>query len=223
MFGSRIRCSVSRISYVNCPSQLAAREPIVLQSLLHVLWSSCHADAIRAWDAARARFWDSAVRGCCALQFAIRRGLSARSGVSSWASPRHQCAGIFRSFVTSPIRRVASSPTLTRDLCCTASLEEVHRPVPLVRVDQHVDDLAQWAVGRLTAAIKQLVEAAEIVTSAKVTDHLPGHLVKVDRILARTLRLEEGCWSWGSVLESREGLAIWESTREADPEVLLEL
>ena len=48
--------------------------PIVLESVLHVLWSSCHAESIREWDAARARFWDSAVRGC-SLQFAIRRRL----------------------------------------------------------------------------------------------------------------------------------------------------
>ena len=36
-------------------------------------------------------------------------------------------------------------------------LEEVHRAVPLVKIDQHVDDLAQCAVGRQTAVIKQMV------------------------------------------------------------------
>ena len=45
-------------------------------------------------------------------------------------------------------------------------LEEVHRALPLVRVDQHVDDLAQCAVGRQTAVIEQMVEAAEIITFA---------------------------------------------------------
>ena len=45
-------------------------------------------------------------------------------------------------------------------------LEEVHRSVPLVRVDQHVDDLAQCAVGHQTAVIKHIVEAAEIITFA---------------------------------------------------------
>ena len=40
------------------------------QSLRYVLWSSCHADSIRDWDAAWARFRDSAVRRCSALQFA---------------------------------------------------------------------------------------------------------------------------------------------------------
>ena len=43
-------------------------------------------------------------------------------------------------------------------------LEEVRSAVLLVRVDQHVDDLAQCAVGRQTAVIRQMVEAAEIVT-----------------------------------------------------------
>ena len=42
-------------------------------------------------------------------------------------------------------------------------LEEVHRAVPLVRVDQHADDLAQSTLGRQTAVIKQLVDAAEII------------------------------------------------------------
>ena len=41
-------------------------------------------------------------------------------------------------------------------------LEEVHRAVPLVRVD----DLAQCVVGRQTAVIKQMVDAAEIITFA---------------------------------------------------------
>ena len=45
-------------------------------------------------------------------------------------------------------------------------LEEVHRAGPLVRVDQRVDDLAQCAVGRQTAVIEQMVEAAEIITFA---------------------------------------------------------
>ena len=43
-------------------------------------------------------------------------------------------------------------------------LEEVHRAVPLVSVDQHVDDLAQCTVGRQTAVIKQMVEAAGIIS-----------------------------------------------------------
>ena len=46
------------------------------------------------------------------------------------------------------------------------SLEQVHRAVPLVRVDQHVDDLAQCAVGRQTAVIKQMVGATEIIAFA---------------------------------------------------------
>ena len=41
----------------------------------------CHADSIRCWDAARARCWDSAVRGCSALQFAIRKRLLQEVGV----------------------------------------------------------------------------------------------------------------------------------------------
>ena len=45
-------------------------------------------------------------------------------------------------------------------------LEEVHRAVPLVTVDQYVDDLAQCAVGHQTVVIKQMVEAAEIITFA---------------------------------------------------------
>ena len=53
----------------------------MLQSLLHVLWSSCHAESIRAWDAARARLWDSADSGCSAQQFAIRRRLLQEVGV----------------------------------------------------------------------------------------------------------------------------------------------
>ena len=36
----------------------------------------------------------------------------------------------------------------------------------MVGVDQHVDDLAQCTVGRQTAVIKQMVEAAEIITYA---------------------------------------------------------
>ena len=62
--------------------------------------------------------------------------------------------------------RAASSPTHTRETCCTVFLEEVHRDVPWVRVDQHVDDLAQCAVGHQTEVIKQMVEAAEIITFA---------------------------------------------------------
>ena len=46
------------------------------------------------------------------------------------------------------------------------TLEEVHRAVPLVKVDQHVDDLAQCAVGRETAVVKEVVEATEIITFA---------------------------------------------------------
>ena len=38
--------------------------------------------------------------------------------------------------------------------------------MPLVRVEQHVDDLAQCAVGCQTAVNKQMVEAAEILTLA---------------------------------------------------------
>ena len=38
------------------PKPGGGEKPIVLQSVLHVLWSSCHADSMRAWDAARARF-----------------------------------------------------------------------------------------------------------------------------------------------------------------------
>ena len=56
------------------PNPGGGESPIVLQFLLHVLWSSCHADSIHSWDA-RACFWDSAIRGCSALQFAIRRRL----------------------------------------------------------------------------------------------------------------------------------------------------
>ena len=50
------------------PKPGGSERPSVLQSLLLVLWSSCHAESIRAWDAARARFWDSAVSS--ALQVA---------------------------------------------------------------------------------------------------------------------------------------------------------
>ena len=46
---------------------------------------------------------------------------------------------------------------LTRETCHTESWR---------RVDQHVDDLAQCAVGRQTAVIKQMVEAAERITLA---------------------------------------------------------
>ena len=61
-------------------------------------------------------------------------------------------------------------------------LEEVHRAVPLVRVDQHMDDLAQCAVGRQTAVTKQMVEAAEISTFCLwQTD--PGHLAQIDDLL----------------------------------------
>ena len=46
-------------------------------------------------------------------------------------------------------------------------LEDVHRPVPRwSRIDQHVDDLAQCAVGRQTAVVKQTVEAAEFIAFA---------------------------------------------------------
>ena len=81
MFGSRCRASVSRTSFVCCSSQGEGERPIALQSLLHVLCSSCHAKSIRQWDAARARFWDSVVRGCSALQFALRRRLLREVGV----------------------------------------------------------------------------------------------------------------------------------------------
>ena len=64
------------------PKPGGGERPTVLQSLLHVVWSSCHADAIRALDAAGARFWDSAVRGCSSLQFAIRRRLLQEVGVT---------------------------------------------------------------------------------------------------------------------------------------------
>ena len=43
---------------------------------------------------------------------------------------------------------------------------EVHRSVPLDRVDQHVDELTQCAVGHQTAVIKQMVEVAGIITFA---------------------------------------------------------
>ena len=49
MLGSRFHCSVPQISYGCCPSQVAARDPSCFTPLLHVLWSSSHADAIRAW------------------------------------------------------------------------------------------------------------------------------------------------------------------------------
>ena len=35
---------------LQCLPNLTGERPIVLQSLLHVLWSSCRADAIRAWE-----------------------------------------------------------------------------------------------------------------------------------------------------------------------------
>ena len=38
--------------------------------------------------------------------------------------------------------------------------------MPLVRVDQHVDDLAQCAAGHQVAVTRQMVEAAEIITFA---------------------------------------------------------
>ena len=59
--------------------------------------------------------------------------------------------------------------------------EEVRRTVPLVRADQHVDGLAQCAVGRQTAVIKQMVEAAEITTSClRQTESC--HLAQVDHL-----------------------------------------
>ena len=44
---------------------------IVLQSLLHFLWSICHAESIREWDAARARFLG--LRGQRLQRFAVRQ------------------------------------------------------------------------------------------------------------------------------------------------------
>ena len=80
---TRLTIPLQCLTNLTCllPKPGGGERPIVLRSLLHVLWSSCHADAIRAWDAARARFWDSAVRGCSALQFAIRRRLLQDIGV----------------------------------------------------------------------------------------------------------------------------------------------
>ena len=95
------------------------------------------------------------------------------------------------------------------------SLEEVHRAVPLVRVDQHVDDLAQCAVGRQTAVIKQVVEAAELITFA-LRQPEPGPLAQVDHtLLQRKDRsvTSERCRSSGSMLVSREGPAIPDSIR----------
>ena len=43
---------------------------------------------------------------------------------------------------------------------------KAHRAMPLVRVDQHVDGLAQCAVGRQSAVVKQKVEASEFISFA---------------------------------------------------------
>ena len=74
---ARLKIPLQCLTNLICllPKPGGGERPTVLQSLPHVLWSSCDADANRAWDAARARFWDSAVRGCSALQFATRRRL----------------------------------------------------------------------------------------------------------------------------------------------------
>ena len=60
--------------------------------------------SIRCWDAARARFWDFAVRGCSAWQLAIRRRLLQEGWVSFWANPRLQCIGICKSSMTRSMR-----------------------------------------------------------------------------------------------------------------------
>ena len=70
---------------------LLPERPIVLQSLLRVLWNSCHADAIRAWDAGRPRFWDSAallgLGGQRVQRFAVRPagGDFCKKSVSFWS------------------------------------------------------------------------------------------------------------------------------------------
>ena len=75
-----LQCLTDFICLLSKPG--GGERPIVLQSLPHVLLSSCHANAFRAWDAGRARFWDT---GCSAMQFAIRRRLLQGAG-SSWES-----------------------------------------------------------------------------------------------------------------------------------------
>ena len=70
MEGARLTIPLQCLTNLICllPKPGGGERPIVLQSLLRVLWSSWHADTIRAWDAARARFWDTAVRGCSAVR-----------------------------------------------------------------------------------------------------------------------------------------------------------
>ena len=77
---------------------------------------------------------------------------------------------------------------------------------------EEVHNQAQCAVGRQTAVIKRMVEAAEIITFACDRSSRPSR-----PYVAPTLRPKryfgEGCWSSGSTPVSREGPAIWESTR----------
>ena len=80
---AQLTISLQRLTDLICllPKPGGGERSIVLQSLLHVSWSSCRADSIRSWDVARTRFCDSAVRGCSALQFTLRRRVLQEVGV----------------------------------------------------------------------------------------------------------------------------------------------
>ena len=62
MLDSPFLCSVFTRPICLLPAREGGERPMVPQCLLHVLWNSDHAGSICAWDAARARFEDSAVR-----------------------------------------------------------------------------------------------------------------------------------------------------------------
>ena len=105
-----------------------------------------------------------------------------------------------------------------------STLEKVQRAVPLVRVYQHVDDLAQCALGHQTAEIKDMVDAAENYHSLHVTQVAPGHLAHADPLLFRCQNrnsvAQRAAGTWGSFSVSREGPASWASTRVEAPDGL---
>ena len=197
-----LQCLTNFIGLVPKPG--GGERPIVLQTSLRVLWSSCHADVGRAWGAARAQRVSGTLRlevaAPCSSQFA--GGFCKRWGVilGEYWDLQKFCDSIdvrqllgFEAECGFPTRvavvdlhlllsalrwagahakpRMVANSTLAgskflnacaRNGICTA----FHRTVPFVRVDQHVDDLAQRVVGRQTAVIEQMVEAAEIITFA---------------------------------------------------------
>ena len=76
------RCSASSTLSVCCPSQGGAEKQTVLQSLLHFCGAAAMMKSTREWDAARARFWESAFKGRGALRLDIRRRLLQKVGVN---------------------------------------------------------------------------------------------------------------------------------------------